>query len=63
MALGAGLYLLLDALDEGAASRLETVASVNDTYIVAEYRQTYSLGSDTLDFTSTDVTVGLKFDY
>lgn len=60
---GAGLYLLLDALDEGAASRLETVASVNDTYLVAEYRQTYSLGTDTLDFTSTDITVGLKFDY
>ncbi|MSQ03394.1 MAG: hypothetical protein EXR71_16125 [Myxococcales bacterium] len=60
---GAGLYLLLDSLDQGAASRLETVVGVNDSYLVAEYRQSYDLGSGSLDFTSTEVTFGLKFDY
>ncbi len=60
---GAGLYLLLDPLDQASASRLETVAGVNDTYLVAEYRQTYALGTDALDFTSTELTFGLKFDY
>ncbi len=60
---GAGLCLLLDSLDQGAASRLETVVGVNDSYLVAEYRQSYDLGSESLDFTSTEVTFGLKFDY
>lgn len=62
---GAGLAVLLDGIDLSASSRLETVAGVNDTYLVAEYRQSYALGdaSEILDFTSSDVTVGLKFDY
>ena len=60
---GGGLCLLLDSVDPGSASRLEGFAGVNDTYLVAEYRQTYTLGADTLDFTSTDLTIGLKFDY
>ena len=60
---GAGLCVLLDSLDQSAASRLETVVGVNDSYLVAEYRQTYDLGSASLDFTSTEVTFGLKFDY
>lgn len=60
---GAGLFLLLDGIDEGSASRLETTAGINDTYLVAEYQQTYSLGDKKLDFTSTEVTFGLKFDY
>lgn len=60
-----GLAILLDGIDLSASSRLETVAGVNDTYLVAEYRQSYALGDkdEILDFTSTDLTVGLKFDY
>lgn len=60
-----GLYFLLDPLDQGSASRLETTVSVNDTYIVAEYRQSYALGDPdkVIDFTSTELTFGLKFDY
>lgn len=60
-----GLYLLLDPLDQGSASRLETTVSVNDTYIVAEYRQSFALGEpgEVIDFTSTELTFGLKFDY
>ncbi len=62
---GAGLYLLLDPLDQGSASHLETIASVNDTYLVAEYRQSYALGDkdEIIDFTSSELTFGLKFDY
>jgi len=61
----AGLYLLLDPLDQGSASHLETIASVNDTYLVAEYRRSYALGDkdEIIDFTSSDLTFGLKFDY
>jgi hypothetical protein len=29
---------------------------------VAEYRQTFSLGEDVLDFSSSELTFGLKFD-
>jgi hypothetical protein len=60
---GAGLMILLDPLDEGSASRLETLAGINDTYLVAEYQQSYALGEKKLDFTSTEVTFGLKFDF
>ncbi len=58
-----GLMILLDTLDPGAASKLENAASVNDTFLVAEYRQSYTFGSDALDFTSSEITFGLKFDY
>lgn len=57
-----GLMILLDGLDVGAASRLENAVGVNDTYFVAEYRQTFSLGEDVLDFSSSELTFGLKFD-
>jgi hypothetical protein len=58
-----GLYILLDALDSGAASKLENAVSVNDTYLVVEYRQTYTIAPEALDFSSTDLTFGLKFDF
>lgn len=58
-----GLMILLDGLDAGAASRLENAVGVNDTYLLAEYRQTYILGSDVLDFSGSELTFGLKFDF
>jgi hypothetical protein len=62
---GAGLMLQLDWLDQGAASQLEALTSINDTYVVVEYRQSSRLetGSETLDLSSYEVTVGLQFDF
>jgi hypothetical protein len=59
----AGLMLLLDGLDPGAASKLENSVGVNDTYLVGEYRQSSMLDADALDFGSSELTVGLQFDF
>ncbi|MDP2315941.1 MAG: hypothetical protein Q8P41_23800 [Pseudomonadota bacterium] len=61
---GGGLMLLLDALDRRSASRLEAISGINDTYLVAEYRQTLLVhGADQFDFSSSELTFGLKFDF
>lgn len=61
---GAGVMFLLDGLDRGSASRLEANTGINDTYIVAEYRQNFSIMSgEQLDLSSTELDFGLKFDF
>jgi hypothetical protein len=61
---GGGVMLLLDVLDRGAASRLESTAGIDDTYLVAEYRKTLLVhGDDQLNFSTSEFSFGLKFDF
>jgi hypothetical protein len=61
---GGGLMFLLDAVDRRAASRLEAVSGINDTFLVAEYRNTLLVhGEDQLNLSSSEVSFGLKFDF
>lgn len=61
---GGGLLLLLDVLDRRAASRLEATTGINDTFVVAEYRQTnLAHGDNQLDLSTSELTFGLKFDF
>jgi hypothetical protein len=61
---GGGLMLLLDGLDRGAASKLESSAGIDDTYLVAEYRRTLLVhGENQLNFSTSEFTFGLKFDF
>lgn len=61
---GGGLLVLLDVLDRRAASRLEATTGINDTYLVAEYRQTNLVhGDDQVNLSTSELTFGLKFDF
>lgn len=61
---GAGVMLLLDWLDEKAASELQVSAGIDDTYLVAEYRAAYMMHADNeIDLSESDLTIGLKFDF
>lgn len=61
---GGGLLLLLDVLDRRAASRLEATTGINDTFLVAEYRNTNLItGSQQLDLSNWELSFGLKFDF
>lgn len=59
---GFGAMILLDWLDRGTASELEANTGINDTYLVGEWRSSQIVSSG-LDFTSTEVTFGLQFDF
>jgi hypothetical protein len=51
-------------VDRRAASRLEAVSGINDTFLVAEYRNTLLVhGEDQLNLSSSEVSFGLKFDF
>ncbi len=61
----AGLALLLDRFDAGHASKLENSTGIDDTYLVAEFRQQRlgMWGSDGQSlFDGSMVTIGLKLD-
>lgn len=60
---GFGAMLLLDWLDKGTASQLEADTGINDTYLVGEYRSSQIAHGTGLDFTSTEFTLGLQFDF
>ncbi len=61
---GGGLMILLDVFDRRAASRLEAISGINDTFVVAEYRNTrLKHGTDELNLSSSELTFGLKFDF
>jgi MYXO-CTERM domain-containing protein len=61
---GGGLMILLDTFDRQAASKLESSAGIDDTYLVAEYRQTLLVhGDQQLNLSSHEITFGLKFDF
>ncbi|MDP2304575.1 MAG: hypothetical protein Q8P18_00940 [Pseudomonadota bacterium] len=61
---GGGLLVLLDVFDRRAASRLEAISGINDTFLVAEYRNTRLVhGDNQLNLSSSEVTFGLKFDF
>ncbi|MDO9280602.1 MAG: hypothetical protein Q7U06_01770 [Pseudomonadota bacterium] len=61
---GGGLMILLDVFDRRAASRLEAISGINDTFVVAEYRNTRLIhGEDQINLSSSEVTFGLKFDF
>lgn len=60
----AGGMLRLDAFDRKAASELQAQTGIDDTFIVAEYRQTYMpKGANELHFTGWEITGGLRFDF
>jgi hypothetical protein len=61
---GGAVMILLDTLDRRAASRLDASTGINDTYLVAEYRQTNLVtGTKKLNLSSSEFTFGLKFDF
>jgi hypothetical protein len=61
---GGGLMILLDVFDRRAASRLEAISGINDTFLVAEYRNTRLIhGENQINLSSSDFTFGLKFDF
>jgi hypothetical protein len=59
----AGLMLLLDSLDRDSANRFDATAGINDTYLIAEFRQTSMFNTTGLDFSGTEFSFGLKFDF
>ena len=60
----AGGMLRLDAFDRKAASELQAQTGIDDTFVVAEYRQTYMpKGSSELHFSGWEITGGLRFDF
>ena len=61
-----GLELLLDRFEPTRAADLDISRGINDTYLTLEYRhQVLTEVGETsqLDFTSENVTIGLKFDF
>ncbi len=60
---GFGGMVLLDWLDRGTASQLEANTGINDTYLVGEYRSSQIAHGTGLNFTSTEFTLGLQFDF
>lgn len=61
---GGGVLLLLDWLDEKAASELQVSTGIDDTYLAVEYRDARMMHGDSeSDLSETDLTIGLKFDF
>ena len=58
-----GGMLLLDFLDRTTADRVEANSGINDTFLVGEYRKTQMFSSDGLQFSSSEITFGLKLDF
>ena len=57
-----GGQILLDRLDESAASKLELKYGIEDTYLSVEYRQ-QEFEDDGLSFNSSSTTFGIRFHY